>query len=336
MNRSRFETLHLHVGHNKTGSSFLQTGLANSVSELERLGFAYPARDWWFSRMGKGQEIGPNIAPTPENIHETLGAAKKLPGLVLSAEAFFNRFRSTKTGQHPLLEALTAFVPVDGIRVLLYIRDPLDHAVSHYSQSVKGGRETRTFGEFLATYSTPIKVKSLLLDFEKHGLSCDIVNYSRHRKYLKTTFENWLGVPEGTMQIASGRVINRSLTRAELELQRKLNHFRQAHPEKTVSSLLSKKMPEIKSELPLISQDDLRKSLDRIQKLVDDPDLKQRIPSDAAYQVESFDRASARFLEPDTEHRFSFSADQLHLLAKIIGQSGGHGLDGAADLTEAS
>lgn len=314
------ESMILHVGHNKTGSTFLQTGLANSAANLERHGLSYPIGDKLRHATDAGKIVGGNIS-AGQDVPKLFASNTMQSRVLLSSEAYFNKFRNDKQGRNPLLETLTDFVPADRIRVLLLIRDPLEHAISHYHQVIKSGTRSETFDEFLARYNMPKNVKSFLLDLESHDLKYDIINYSRHKSDLSDTFGRCLGVPAGTIQTSRDGPVNRSLTGSELELQRLLNKYVGAGKGNTVGTALAYQLPGIKSDAPAISRDGLRAGLERIQGQLDDPELKSRIPEEAAYQLESFERAADRLPDVDPDRSYSFSAEQMEVIAKAINRT---------------
>ena len=149
------DSLSLHVGHNKTGSTFLQTGLANSAARLAEHGLSYPIGAKLQQGLEAGKIVGGNIS-AGQSVPDLFTMGPLHPRVLLSSEAYFNSFRDDKQGRNPQLDTLTAIVPASRIRVLLLIRDPLDHAISHYHQVINSGARSETFEDYLLSYNMPL------------------------------------------------------------------------------------------------------------------------------------------------------------------------------------
>lgn len=180
----------LHVGHGKTGSSFLQAALANSPEALAAHGLGYPIDPEVAENARRGGISSGNMAPSARALQSALEQGWEGPQdtLLISSESFFYKMRLKG-----FPEKLRQLLPDAEVQVLLYVRDPLEHAVSKYQQGVKRGG----FEAFLASYNTPGNVAQFLkwLDGALPGAQVTLRNYSRHRDDLMATFEAWLGLP---------------------------------------------------------------------------------------------------------------------------------------------
>lgn len=145
----------LHVGHGKTGSSFLQAALANSPEALAAHGLGYPIDPEVAENARRGGISSGNMAPSARALQSALEQGWEGPQdtLLISSESFFYKMRLKG-----FPEKLRQLLPDAEVQVLLYVRDPLEHAVSKYQQGVKRGG----FEAFLASYNTPGNVAQFL------------------------------------------------------------------------------------------------------------------------------------------------------------------------------
>jgi hypothetical protein len=142
--------------------------------------------------------------------------------VVLSAERLF----------FPLSEGKDLFVRYapcfDTVRLLLFIRNPLDFVTSWYTQRVKRGDFNGSFDEFVLEndYFTSHldRVEGIIDLCARVGHDLYVRNYSKLAVPLDDTVEDILGVPRGTLERPTMATVNRGLTRAERYLQQRLNH----------------------------------------------------------------------------------------------------------------
>ena len=235
--------LHLHVGHGKTGSSFLQSWLSiNATTLQERMGLLYPkrcpisgrldrrAQQSQFS-MGNGYVLQPLLDPScgwyrakrwRHRLLRQHGADDKaLKGVVFSYEPWARQLPSQLNHLLPKSELLG----FEGLDLWLLVRDPLDHAVSVYGQMVKRHGFAGGLDDWLEIYDFP----QALLHFLETVASCDgilslkIDHYGRNKRYLVDLLKDWLSLPGGFNYFEPKKVVNRSLTLQELFLVRHLN-----------------------------------------------------------------------------------------------------------------
>ena len=114
----------LHVGHGKTGSSYIQSVLALNVPLLNQNGIAYPSHNSFegasqgFVSSGNGTELSlPNID------------AQQYSKVLFSGEHLFSNLLNTV-----LLSRLAYDYK---LTVVLYTRDVVELAVSRWAQAVK-------------------------------------------------------------------------------------------------------------------------------------------------------------------------------------------------------
>jgi len=313
------DPLYLHIGHGKTGSSYLQSALALSQQALAAQGFDYPLSQTVARRARRGHITGGNFGG-PEGIHSRLADQGPFaPGrarLISSEHLFSYALRRPDAFQ----EDLATLRGDADLHVLCYIRDPLDHAVSTYQQSVKRGGAAGPLDEALKRYRIPGSVLSVLESLHRAGARLSVRNYSRHRDRLLSTFEEWLAVPPGTLTLPPVGQVNRSLTRGELEFQRRINATGTRIASQFVSDPWCNKLPEIRAEDPPLAPAALAAFLERMQTAIDDPRFGALVPEAERPRVGRPADYAGRFPDPATETLYTFSAQQLDVLAREIGE----------------
>ena len=220
MNRSRQEII-LHIGHCKTGSSFLQSCLALSVGQLREMGIEYPElASLPFDRAKRGWFTNGNLGESAGFVATITGEAQRHPEarrLLFSSEYLLEHLAAHG-------EALTQLQQSFDVTVVLFIREFLAHALTRYRHAVK--REGSTLdcaGYLLAKYRQPERVLRVLRAIEQAGCQSRIFNYSRHADHLLETFAAAIGIPHDRLSLPPIARVNRSLDRSELELARRFN-----------------------------------------------------------------------------------------------------------------
>ena len=232
--------LHLHVGHGKTGSSFLQSWWALNRPGLWQVArLLYPvgeadqrARAGAFS-MGNGllldqalqvsdqpRELGRLWADLLQQAPELGGEVPM--GVLFSAERWARHLPAQ-------LEALLRVADAGGveqIQIWLLVRDPLDHAVSVYGQMVKRHGFTGSLDEWLLIYDFPQVLLRCLDAFQSRPdrIQLQMDHYGRQRRNLHQRMLDWLVLPtDAPWQQPAQSTVNRSLSADELLLMRWLN-----------------------------------------------------------------------------------------------------------------
>ena len=157
----------LHIGHGKTGSSYLQSWLATNTNSLAlQSGLLYPTKssDNFFLEdrasqgrfsMGNGHVLqallDSSIRPRRwrrKLLDKERVSRRQLNGLVFSFEGWAKQLDQLLP---PLLPVADRW-GVKRIELLLMVRDPLEHACSVYSQMVKRHGYTADFEQWLFDY----------------------------------------------------------------------------------------------------------------------------------------------------------------------------------------
>jgi hypothetical protein len=225
--------LYIHIGTEKTGSSFLQKVCALNREWLRRSGFHFPKAGKHERRLIRGtispgnaielaELVGANTWDRVERwLAERITEAKRLScgNLLLSHELLFSSL-----GQKEVVKRLNERLERLGVshaHALLFVRDPVDHAISLYKHRGKGGH-IRPIEEWIrVNYPTASELEGIIGVAESGGLQLTLRKYQKNScALLAAFFVDWLGTghpptcPEG--------LVNPSLTLSEIELLRQL------------------------------------------------------------------------------------------------------------------
>ena len=314
--------LHLHVGHGKTGSSYLQSWLAINADALrERHGLVYPLRSpvsgtaddraqrSRFS-MGNGfileELLGLDDAQAAcRALSELRGRA---PSLLFSRE----RFMRDLPPQITRIETLALDSGFRGVRYLLFIRDPLEHVLSLYAEMVKAHGCCASPGDWLDGYEFLDYVEAFFAAARSRShAELSVVNYSKSRGRLLEHLRNWLSVDaSGDLPRPAHDRVNRSLTAPELRVQRVANRLL-GHEAAAIGKRLVDELPGITGPVPRASRDAQRRFVERLRPQVDR--LNRSVPEDQRYSLEAV-RASDDADAP-TDGVLGLGADQLAVVA---------------------
>jgi len=281
----------LHVGHGKTGTSYIQTALA--LADLD--GITYPILDHQVDKARRGKLTSGNIRYEPACFKE-MDAER----LLLSSESMFKPLVDGK-----LIPEIRGSITNPKITILLFVRNPLENAASSYRQAVQKGLEDRPFSDFLDRFNRPRQVANAIRNLD--GATMKVANFSKCRKTILSTMSMWLGVD---IPPPPNSLSNRSLTAGEAAFIARLNK----HLPRGASNNLGSRLC---SDLPYVTGPQLRASIEvlkNFQKRMQDQiqEVHELLGYDL-YEVEDV----AAFT--GGEHReFIFSAEQLDLMAEII------------------
>lgn len=241
--------LYLHVGHSKTGTSWMQAALRENVAALAEAGLAYPIFDGVGNEHGAeiGQGNGLWLATSPvvelELRLQMIAGASGPEGAVLSSEEFFPSL--TEDADPAALPQAALGAGFDRIEVLLFIRNPVGHAASLWQQYLKRAGGTAPIEAFFDKYCVPERVARFLdtfMSMDSVGLTC--LNYDRHRHDLLAPLGAWLSPTTITLAPPCAPTINRGMTRAELALQVVLNR-RIGRSARILSDALCAGLPDV-------------------------------------------------------------------------------------------
>lgn len=305
-------TLFLHIGHGKTGSTWIQSSLRLSRAALAARGIDYPPEP--------GGETDDPARITSGNGLVTSEAAlsARLAGLDPGRSALFSNealMHDLHDGAGPeFLGPVARRHGFDRVALLLFVRDPLGHAASRWGQWVKDRGLVAPIEEHFAAFDVPERAARLLDRLEAAaGVEVTVRNYSRCRDRLPPETAAWLEVPEAALTPPPGARVNRSLTRAETALQRALNRELGPCP-RLLAYPLIERPPELEA-------DDLRPSAEvqaatweRLRPAVEGVDA--RLPEAQRHRRDLRDPAA----DPAADlGRLAFSPAQVELIAERLG-----------------
>lgn len=314
------QKLFFHIGHGKTGSSYLQSCLALSAGALRAQGIHYPLSGNDAEKALAGHVSMGNFPPPKGYQHHLAGtfeavyaeacaaATGETDKLLLSNEALF-----TSISRFDFLDEVRRVAPDAQCEFLLFIRNPLDHALSAFQQNLKGNKVS-TPEETLNKYSIPKHVKIVIDAIASKGWSITILNYSNHRKTLMDALAGWLDVSRDLFTEPPARSVNRSLTRTEMELQRAFNRHVGQRARLFVADALSNELPDILPEQPYVEPDALAAFLERMDRMISQTNA--LIPESEQYRLPSLEEAHARLPEQSEKDRFVLNAEQIDVLAR--------------------
>ncbi|MCH9802604.1 hypothetical protein K0U73_02250 [bacterium] len=218
-------TLYLHMGHAKTGSSWIQTSLRMSQDALAAHEIRYAEGDRLAvdadRRITSGNGVG--LLDSEASMAARLGRSDIAP----DASILFSREHWGSDLDPSLASHLSRIAEQHGfgrISVLLFIRDPMGHASSGWQQRVKRAGSCQGIEDFYREYAFPNHVARTLETLAKcNGVEVRVRNYSRCKGRLLEETAAWLDLPEDSLQRPTVTRVNRSMTRAELALQMGLN-----------------------------------------------------------------------------------------------------------------
>lgn len=309
------KTILLHIGQSKTGSSFVQSSFAIGKSVLHDNGIHYPISDNIAKSAINGEITSGNFWPREGEIEKLCDSVSNSPckKILVSSESIFD-ILSNISGDH-FLDSLKNSHSEVSFRVLCYVRDPLEHAVSIYQQLVKRGGFTAGFADGLKYYDIPSRSIQAFRRLKNYGAEITIFNYSRHRGHLLSTVERWLGLEEGMLPLPPKEIINRSLTNSELLIQRVMNEYFGEDARSIVSDPVCEKLPNIKSENPPISHSEMNDFIAKISSSFRDPEYLSYVPAD---EIPEIGNLSDYIVDENCNiqnRQFQISEDQIRIIA---------------------
>lgn len=248
--------VYLHIGHTKTGSSALQSFLAENAGLLAAYGILYK-ENGSFGRAKKGFITSGNLNPErwDREILQTVKRNETNKDLLFSNEDLMHKIIMKP-------EKLIALNRAVNLTVILFVRNPVDHMFSAYGQAVKRGGETREMGEWSSEYRLPNQVCRVLETCRTSGVDLKLINYSKVDSVEKAFIPLLLKEESGAFferAVFREQAVNRSLNRFEYELQRQFNRFYGKSSSRFVSDALVDQIPEVVSEKEYVGREVLEK-----------------------------------------------------------------------------
>ncbi len=288
----------LHVGHGKTGSSYLQSLLVLNKDKLRKAGILYPdhASDAMAAR-------GSTTSGNGSLLFDPDYRLERRKSVLFSGELLFTDLLKW--------DAFDSFAEKHGpnLKILLYTRDVFSHAFSRWGQSVKRGGVHSNLDDFLykkSSGSYPIVIKWLAAA-ETHGFEIVVRNYSRHKDRLgEVFFQDILDVDplNVTLTRPKEQRVNRSLTPAEHDVQRIFNYAEGKKSASYISDVLVDRLPDLRPAPLRCSQETYEHVRASVTPAIEE--INSQIPSAEAILIEP----ASDVVRPDPPASASRLSDQ--------------------------
>ena len=229
----------IHVGQGKTGTSYLQSMFAINRDFLISRNIDYPMHPS-LEKAKKG-EI-------------SAGNGQILLGENLPVSDQGTILYSNEQLYHQLLDGprLQELCNNFDVEVIIYTRNVIEHFVSLWAESTKRGGNYMDINSWLMRHR--LDILSTLLEWiqksKQIGFQLEIRNYSYCKDQLaKDFFEKTLNIDlsTGALEFPHNKVINRSLTNSEYEIQRLFNLVYGKKSAAFISDFLLKNYPDEQS-----------------------------------------------------------------------------------------
>ena len=237
----------LHVGHPKTGSSYLQGCLALNKESLLDLNIEYPMKQSSrrIEESFRRDRLG-YVGGNGNNLFQILSASKTSSEntLLFSGEGLFLNLITQRKGEFCDLLSSSKY----SFEVIVYSRNLFEFLFSSWGQRVKIDKETRDLNNFLL--QGPFHIHRSILAWIKlskeYDFTLTIKNYSNFKKSLaKQFFFDLTGSKDFLFITPPVEKVNRSLTFVETEFQRVFN--KTSDFTLPLSEYLVSNLPEINS-----------------------------------------------------------------------------------------
>jgi hypothetical protein len=228
-----FDTIYIHAGLPKTGSTYLQNGLQklSLAGKLKHVGYPVLNKEAEFNNIGSGNALAISNAILNQEseevvrrqmdalVDEVIQAAdpRATPDLLISSEILFF---ATDTGFAVLKETLLKHC--QKVKLIIAIRPLREWTYSVYMQRVKGHGFAEDYNaawlnEYCASFD------SCFASLERRGVETIVFPYQE--KDLLRTFLGLIGEDEALAKQVPDIKVNRSLSHEELELVRRVNSY---------------------------------------------------------------------------------------------------------------
>ena len=223
--------LYLHIGTEKTGSSYLQSLAAKNRENLSRASIHFPSAGARDKQMLRGEISAGNAQSLTNALDENNWSAAEMllkgwseetrvrncQKLLLSNELLVLALAHQSRLKH--FEELITSVGFHETQVLLLLRDPADQALSLYRHRAKAGTAPSIEDWPEDRYHYGLGLQQFLQAVKNSSLSLSVRKY-RKKGLEDVFFSDWLG--EALKVKQPKQVVNPSLSLSELLLIRQL------------------------------------------------------------------------------------------------------------------
>lgn len=305
----------VHIGMGKTGSSFIQSQLAQQAGELEQKGILYPYHES-FKHASEGKISSGNGSLLLDQGYEIPTGSDRV---IYSSELLFT---SLLEG-YRIDQLVESVAKADAkLCVFIYVRDFFEFSFSSWGQSIKRELATNSYQEFmLAGYPNMIyQLVMMWLNLSKRfNFDIQLYNYSRHKRDVYHHFMTTLFPEEPVAHRLNDsdrpKRVNRSLTLAEYELQRAFNIYYKKPSSSLISDKLVNQLPNIASQTPSLNQAFYKQIVASAKPIIEQ--LNQQIAnSEEQVSIEPYESLNQTNQQDSGEYRFN--QNQIHLIARSV------------------
>ena len=257
--------LFLHIGHGKTGTSAIQSALAIASEDLAKRGINYPIQQSLRDRASRLEITSGNWEPTPEISlsDQLIDLAEKNHAesrIILSSESLFWLIPE-------LIQNKIHWDMHIDLHIILAVREIEEMLSSEYQQRVKRHGDAMPLEQFLRARhfvsSHHAKAAEVIELMAQTNIKNTIINYSKHKQDIsKLIFTIIDAVDLYPANQMAGAVINRSLSRKELEILITINALyfsRFPWISTRISDALIKNQPQLEAQQCKIARHQLQK-----------------------------------------------------------------------------
>ena len=242
--------LQIHIGTEKTGSSYLQKLCGRNRQYLKDCGIWFPDAGKHEKRLQEGTISSGNAAQLTEHIRDSdwpevsnwimtrADEAEKCGCsiLLLSNELLFAAM--SKVGALAQVQIAAEQAGISESTFLLVIRDPIEQALSLYKHRAKNGTISNVQEWLQYGYSLPRDLQGFLGEAEESNISLHLRKYKKQSGSIEQLFfHDWLEIDTPPNRIEN--IVNPSLTLSELEVIRHIASTRPEHRSAFYSSFLA-------------------------------------------------------------------------------------------------
>ena len=257
--------LFLHIGHGKTGTSAIQSALAIASEDLAKRGINYPIQQSLRDRASRLEITSGNWEPTSEvsltnQLLEIAKSNSKNSKIILSSESLFWLVPE-------LIQNKSTWETHIDLHIILAVREIEEMLSSEYQQRVKRHGDAMPLEQFLRARhfvsSHHAKAAEVIELIAQSNITNTIINYSEHKRDISQLIFKLIGAEDlyPTSQMA-GAIINRSLSRKELEILITINALyfsRFPWISARISDALIKNQPKLEAQQCKIAKQQLQK-----------------------------------------------------------------------------
>lgn len=310
---------YFHIGHGKTGSSYIQACLSCSKLKLEKEGLIYPQIDK-FADIHHKRALSGNISMG--NFLRAKGATchsdeliKKVHALTTSYSEntkfiFSNESLFRSIANHGYLDNLETLSVLGHVTCILCIRDPIEHFISVAMHARKSGKKLNP-----TNYRVLKTVKKILKIFHDSTCTLKIINYSRCKSDLLFHFCQILAVDQSLFVKPIKSLVNRSMTNEEQFILDLLRAKRMHAQARRFVDTMSNQFPDFNPNYKILNESELISLIEESNVIANELNL--LLPESCRYHVPKLSECQEYLLD-DSSLNLTFSESHLTTLINIL------------------